>query len=360
MHWQDLLGHEQQRAWFRTAIASGRLATSFLFVGPDGIGKRTFARLLAKSLLCVRKPAEELDCCNACEGCAQVEASTHPDLIEICKPADKANIPIEMLIGDRENRMRAGLCHDISMRPYSGRRKIAIMDDADFLNVEGANSLLKTLEEPPPDSLLILVGTNLQSQLPTIRSRCQVIVFKPLSIEQLQVLIERDGMLDAVLEGDMTRNRNTYAADIARLCNGSLVEARLLVDPDVAEFRRTLLDILAADRMNFVELTKSCAGMIDAAGKDGRVKRERAKLILRSCAAFYRAIALQFSHIVEDHDATLSKAVTQAVPHWKTGIHGAIQCWRRCLLAMEQVDRNANQASWLEDWSTSLATASGK
>ncbi len=71
-----------------------------------------------------------------------------------------------MLIGDRENRMRAGLCHDISMRPYSGRRKIAIMDDADFLNVEGANSLLKTLEEPPPDSLLILVA-------PTFKASCQ-------------------------------------------------------------------------------------------------------------------------------------------------------------------------------------------
>ncbi len=186
MQWADLLGHQQQREWFRTAIASGRMATSFLFVGPEGIGKRTFARLLAKSLLCQKTEDPSLDFCGACEHCAQVDASTHPDLIEIFKPADKAFIPIELLIGEREKRMREGLCHDISLRPYSGRRKVAILDDADYLNVEGANSLLKTLEEPPLDSVLILIGSNLQRQLPTIRSRCQAIIFRPLELEQLK------------------------------------------------------------------------------------------------------------------------------------------------------------------------------
>ena len=69
--------------------------------------------------------------------------------------------------------MREGLCHDISLKPYSGRRKVAVIDDADYLNQEGANALLKTLEEPPPKSLLILIGTSEQRQLPTIRSRCR-------------------------------------------------------------------------------------------------------------------------------------------------------------------------------------------
>jgi DNA polymerase III subunit delta' len=350
MQWSELLGHDKQRQWFGTALKNGRLATSFLFVGPEGIGKRTFARLLAKSLLCTRNQAAELDCCNACEGCAQVNAGTHPDLIEIFKPADKAFIPIELLIGERDKRMREGLCHDINLRPYAGRRKVAILDDADHLNVEGANSLLKTLEEPPVDSLLILVGSNLQRQLPTIRSRCQAIIFEPLTLEQLTILIERLGLAAPPQQ----------ASDIARLCGGSLAEARLLADAELADFRTTLFDLLTAEQLNFGELSKSCSGMIDAAGKDGRVKRERAKLLLRVCASFYRAIVLRASGIHEQSDASLSSSVDKALLYWRTGIHGALQCWQRCLLVMEQVDRNANQASWLEDWSTSLATLSGK
>lgn len=350
MQWSDLLGHEKQRAWFDTALKNGRLATSFLFVGPEGIGKRSFARLLAKSLLCNNSQGLRLECCNACEGCAQVNASTHPDLIEIAKPADKSFIPIELLIGERDKRMREGLCHDISLRPYAGRRKIAILDDADYLNVEGANSLLKTLEEPPTNSLLILVGSNLQRQLPTIRSRCQAIVFEPLSLEQLTQLIARSDLVDS----------EQRAAEIAKLCGGSLTEARLLADAELADFRTTLFELLAADRLNFGELSKSCSGVIDAAGKDGRFKRERAKLLLRVCASFYRAIVLHCSGIREQTDHGLSAAVDRALPSWKSGLHGALQCWQRCLLVIEQVDRNANQASWLEDWSTSLATLSGK
>jgi DNA polymerase III subunit delta' len=350
MQWADLLGHQQQREWFRTAIASGRMATSFLFVGPDGIGKRTFARLLAKSLLCRNTQAKAIDFCGACENCAQVDASTHPDLIEIFKPADKAFIPIELLIGEREKRMREGLCHDISLRPYSGRRKVAILDDADYLNVEGANCLLKTLEEPPPDSVLILIGSNLQRQLPTIRSRCQAIIFRPLALAQLQTLIERNSIAD-------TPER---AREIAGLCSGSLAEARLLADPELGEFRGALFDMLAADRLNFTELSKSCGSVIDAVGKDGRAKRERAKLLLRSCASFYRAISLRLSGNNERSDSGLASAVDRAMQEWTTGIHGAVQCWQRCILATEHVDRNANQASWLEEWATSLAQLSGK
>lgn len=350
MQWNDLLGHEQQREWFRTAIASGRMATSFLFVGPEGIGKRTFARLLAKALLCQRTEDKSLEFCGACENCAQVDASTHPDLIEISKPADKAFIPIELLIGERDKRMREGLCHDINLRPYSGQRKIAILDDSDYLNVEGANSLLKTLEEPPLDSVLILIGSNLQRQLPTIRSRCQAIIFRPLSPAQLQTLIERNGIADS----------SERAMQIASLCSGSLAEAKLLADPELDEFRTTMFDLLAANRVNFSELTKSCGGVIDAVGKDGRAKRERAKLLLRSCANFYRAVSLRLNGDDDRADEGLAAAVDRAVQNWTTGVHGAVQCWQRCLLATEHIDRNANQASWLEDWSTSLAQLSGK
>ena len=90
MQWTDLVGHQQQRDWFSAALSRGRLASSFLFVGPEGVGKRTFARLLAKSLLCRATSARQLDFCGGCEDCVQVDAHTHPDLIEIAKPPEKA------------------------------------------------------------------------------------------------------------------------------------------------------------------------------------------------------------------------------------------------------------------------------
>ena len=99
------------------------------------------------------------------------------NLILIEKPADKSTIPLAAFLGDDSRRMREGLCHDIALKPFMGGRKVAIIDDADYLNEESANCLLKTLEEPPPNSLLILIGTSADKQLPTILSRSQIVPF---------------------------------------------------------------------------------------------------------------------------------------------------------------------------------------
>ncbi len=353
MLWNDLIGHQQQIEWFRTAVASGRLASSFLFIGPEGIGKRTFARLLAKSLLCSQGTAQDLVACGHCEDCVQVDASTHPDLIQVAKPADKAFIPIELLIGEREKRMREGLCHDISLRPYSGSRKVAILDDADALNAEGANSLLKTLEEPPSDSLLILIGTSLQRQLPTIRSRCQTIVFRPLSPTQIEELLLRTEVVESP----------EAARELATTCGGSLAEANLLAEPELREFRGRLFQLLADSKLPLAELAKNCGGVVDAAGKEAKAKRERLKLLLRMSASFYRGLALRHSSSAARHDPPaadqeLENAVSRACGHWKTSAQGALECWQRCLTAIEQVDRNANQTTLLETWASDLARMS--
>lgn len=359
MQWADLLGHQRQKAWFETALANNRLATSFLFVGPEGIGKRTFACLLAKGLLCRNSGARSLEACGFCEDCVQVDARTHPDLLTISKPEDKAFIPIDLLIGERDKRMREGLCHDISMRPYGGRRKIALIDDADYFNTEGANCLLKTLEEPPTDSLLILLGTSLQRQLPTIRSRCQAILFRPLDVKQLEILLMRIGLTDSV----------ERATDLAQQANGSVSDARQMIDHELDEFRSHFLESLAMPQLPLLDVAKSCGAITDAAGKDARIKRERMKLVFRIAGTFYRELALNLSQRSAGHtEATapkrwirldLASAVEKRCQHWKSGSLGATQAWNRCLLAAEQVDRNANQAGLLEAWVADIARMGG-
>ena len=130
--------------------------------------------------------------------------------------------------------MQEGLLYNISRKPYSGRRKVAIIDDADYLNKEGANCLLKTLEEPPPKSLLILLGTSEQRQLPTIRSRCQIVRFQPLAESDVAELLVERGLC-----GDPATARRAAARS-----GGSLQLAQLWCDEQMAEFRGKLLAVL--------------------------------------------------------------------------------------------------------------------
>lgn len=356
MVWQQLIGHQQQLQWFQTAAARNRLGSTFLFVGQDGIGKRTFARLLAQSLLCRSSPVDVLSACGACEDCAQVRASTHPDLIEISKPKEKSEMPLELLIGRAEKRMREGLCYDISLRSYGGRRKVAIVDDADALNDEGANALLKTLEEPPEHSLLILVGTSVQRQLPTIRSRCQTILFRDLSKQE---------MIELILRNQLASTRE-QAGPLALASEGSIAQAFQLSDLDLVEFRKKLLDELLARPIDLIEVSKLCSAQADSAGKEGRLRRERLNRILRFAAELYRSIVL----LLADEDGFreqpqrssnlhLDVAVNQAVQQWSTGLNGALACWQSCLTAIDHVDRNANQTSLLHAWIAKVAQHSG-
>jgi len=212
MAWHGIYGHDDVVERFRLALGRGRLASSFLFVGLEGIGKRSFALKLAQALLCRTRPEQAMDPCGECPACVQVAAATHPDLELVAKPKDKSFLPLELLIGDKEHRMRRGLCHGIALKPFMGGRKIAIIDDADYLNEEGANSLLKTLEEPPPRSVLILIGTSPAKQLPTIRSRCQLIRFRPLDAQIVTRLLVEHGSVETEAE----------ARRLSSHCGGSL------------------------------------------------------------------------------------------------------------------------------------------
>lgn len=365
MDWSQLIGHQQQLEWFQTAMAQNRLGSTFLFVGPSGVGKRTFARLMAQGLLCGNSNPRQLEFCGKCEDCAQVRASTHPDLIEVAKPKEKSEMPLDLLIGTADKRMREGLCYEISLRPFSGKRKIAIIDDADTLNLEGANALLKTLEEPPENSVLILIGTSLQRQLPTIRSRCQTILFRRLESAVLTSLLLRQQVVATVEE----------AAEITAHSGGSLSEAIQLNDPELADLRTWLWTELGKRPIDFQELSKHCSAHADAAGKEGRLKRERLKWIFRFAAHLYRQVVLmQFGQLgevnrgmalgkiggaIDTDPAPESRIPESFLRAWTGGLPAALACWQTCLLSMDQVDRNANQATLLQAWSAKIAEQSG-
>ena len=344
MTWQAIEGHDHIVDQFRRAAERGRLASSFLFVGPSGIGKRSLAIAFARALLCETRPEAALDPCGQCGSCAQVDAGTHPDLLQVSKPKDKSFLPLELLIGDKDHRMREGLCHDIGLKPFAGGRRIAIIDDADYLNAEGANCLLKTLEEPPPRSVLILIGTSPARQLPTIRSRCQLIRFQPLADEMVAKLLLAQGHAADEVE----------ARRMAAHGEGSPERAIELADPDLWAFRETLLGSLAAASLDPLRLARAISAFVDEAGREAPRRRARLRLVANFAAGFYRGW-LQFRHGVEaSQDATLARFAKKAQDGLPLGDTILAECADRCLDVLEQIDRNANQATLIEAWMDDL------
>jgi len=273
--WHKVRGHDRVVDFLKSSLHQGRLPHALLFVGPEGIGKRAFARKLAQSLLCETRPDTELDPCETCPGCLQVEAGTHPDLIEAARPDEKHELPISVI---RE------LCDQFALKPARGTHKVAILDDADDLNLEASNAFLKTLEEPPPGALLILIGTSAELQLETIVSRCQVVRFDPLPEPEIAALLLETGMAQDGAD----------AARMAALGEGSYSKAVGLADPELGRFRRSLIDLVAAEHgFDPPELAHRLHAHIKQAGKESVEQRRRARLLIGELARFFRGVLWQ-------------------------------------------------------------------
>ena len=328
--WQKIQGHDTIVERFRRAFERGRLAGSFLFVGPPGVGKRRFAFALAMGLLC--KKQDNLNPCGVCDSCklfggigstdldfdTDAFSSPHPDLYYVTAPPGKDVLPIELLVGDKEHRGRAGLCYNISRTPFLGNRKVAIINDADFFRVEGANALLKTLEEPPPDAVLILIGTSTTKQLPTIRSRCQSVRFLPLPPDVLSVILVEKGMVPSLAQGEK----------LAVQAEGNLDQAKELVDGNVDVLRTELTKCLEASHWDAVALAAKLNGLIE----DAPIRRRRLRLIF----------GLAVEHFRSEMKLGDSRKSTRHL--------------ERTLDALEHVDRNAHLPLVIEAWSAALGS----
>ena len=175
----EWVGQDGKMERLMRSVQAGRIVHALLFSGPRGTGKRTAANWFAQALLC---QAEDRPC-GVCPACKRFEAGAHPD-VRIVRP-EKNVIKVEAV---------RGLIDYLSMRPYEGGKHIAIIEQADRMNANAQNALLKTLENPSDDAMLFLISDAPSGLLSTILSRCQNIRFSPLSVDECAYVLQKKGL----------------------------------------------------------------------------------------------------------------------------------------------------------------------
>lgn len=229
MRFEEVLGQTQAVGKIEAMLSSEKLPSVMLFYGPDGTGKKLTALKIARALNCTKNNPPESFFCNECSSCVKIEKKIHPDLHILDKEGDY--IKIESV---RE------LIKSVSQVQFEGKRKIAIIDNADALTIQAANALLKTLEEPPPHTNIILISSN-PGKLPlTLRSRCYPVRFNPLN--------------DATIVNILAREKQTHQRDvlkiIAGIADGGLESAKAFLNADILNKRLNFIQILDAEDYN--------------------------------------------------------------------------------------------------------------
>jgi len=227
MAFRDLVGHRRQMGLLARAITAGTLPPSLVLSGPEGIGKRQVATAVAQALNCL-SPVDDAahgwrDACGSCASCSRIARRIHPDLLTV-EPGDSGSIKIEPI---RE------LIGRMAYRPYEGQYRVVVIDAADQMTGDAQDAMLKTLEEPPARTILVLIAVQPNDLVPTIRSRCCHVRFAPLAPQDVATaLVERHRMSD----------RDAHAA--AALSGGSFRRALDASTIDTVEARAVALAIL--------------------------------------------------------------------------------------------------------------------
>lgn len=182
MSFNAIKGQAQPINMLKGYIEQNRLEGGYLFIGPEGVGKKLVAKILAKVVNCQNKVQ---DSCDMCASCRKIENGQHPDvhIIEGIEP----EIRIEYI---------RQLQREINLKPYEGKKKVFIINNAHKLNAESSNALLKILEEPPKDTLIILVSDKPAILFKTIISRCRILKFSPFKRVELKEILKKDYQLD--------------------------------------------------------------------------------------------------------------------------------------------------------------------
>jgi DNA polymerase-3 subunit delta' len=320
---------------------------AYLFIGPASIGKGLVAKALSHSILCERLPGVNFCCtphhcavrsmavgsagaraattssrCDCCAACVQIAAGVHPDFIYVARNPKRTEVLIEQV---RDFIERLGL------RPSRGTRRIAIIDDAETLNIPAQNALLKTIEEPPAHTVIFLVTRSERALLDTMRSRMRPIRFGPLEAADVQTVL--------IASAAIPRER---AAAIARLARGSLARAFALAegaDPPITELLKALISASTFDFVDANALAQQFFGTRDEAA-------DNFELIARMLEEMLCCKLLQAELNAPSPEA--DRMMTQFAQTVETAILAALL--ERVLNAHAAVDEMANPRLQAENW----------
>ena len=258
-----IVGNAIAREILRSMLEVGRVPGALLFAGPDGVGKRLFALELAKALNC-RTPNAGVGCgvCAVCRRIANITLPAAGDRDAHRKIVWSEHADVGMILPHNRYILvdaARELDREAHFRPYEGAARVFIIEAADKFNLAAANSLLKTLEEPPATTYIILLTARPAALLPTIRSRCQTLHFTPLTFAEIENYLVQQG-----------RAAHKDAELLARLAHGSLGRALSLDLAAYREQRNLMLDVLRAltvapDRVRLLRVSEELA---DAKRKD--------------------------------------------------------------------------------------------
>jgi len=220
MSFKDIRGQERAIEHLTRALAGGTFAHAYLFAGPSGIGKRAVALTFAKALNCARATN---DSCDECPSCRKIDRAGAADLVFI-EPEAKGS-------GEIKIDMVRDLRHLLNLKAYELRKKVCIIDGADRMTPEAANALLKVLEEPPPDTVLILIAEATANVLPTILSRCRLVRFSAVG----------DDVLEEILAGEHGLDR-PKARSLAQFSAGRIGQALRFKDSGLIDEKNRVID----------------------------------------------------------------------------------------------------------------------
>jgi len=282
---RDVAGHRRLIALLSRASARATLPPSLIFTGPAGIGKRLVASALAQAVNCLNPvvhtpaesrpgpfvPGDEIDACGVCAACTRIARGVHPDVL-VVEPGETGTIKIEQI---RDVVDRA------AYRPFEGRRRVVIVDEADAMQPAAQNALLKTLEEPPPASSFILITSRPDVLLPTVRSRCPMLRFQPLDDADVARVLMARGLSDA------------EARAAAAAADGSVGHALQASAGDLLEARSAAHRVLAqvAGRPDPRRRIESAKDLVPKASA-GATERDQLAIYLRAIATLLRDIEL--------------------------------------------------------------------
>jgi DNA polymerase-3 subunit delta' len=222
MPFRDVVGHVRLIDLLSRSVAGGTLPPSLLFAGPAGIGKHLTALAVAQALNCTQGSKFKVhgsgpDACGTCAACSRIARGVHPDVLFVA-PGDSGAIKIDQV---REIIDRA------QYRPFEGRRRVVVIDEADALVHPAQNALLKTLEEPTPSSVFILVTAHPDMLLPTVLSRCPQLRFRPLSAADIATALMARGRSEAEARA-VAATADGSLGQALQASAGELVESREL------------------------------------------------------------------------------------------------------------------------------------